>query len=232
MTRLLVIDDEPEIRRALSVNLSHRGYSVDTAATGADGVQSAATKAPDAVLLDLGLPDIDGLVVIERLRAFTDIPIIILSVRGAEADKVEALETGADDYVTKPFGMDEVVARIRVALRRRQANTDPAPIATPHFGLDFVSMTATLADGTVVRLTPIEWKIVIELAREPGRLVTQKALLKAVWGPAYERETNYLRVHLAAIRKKLEPNPARPRYFVTEVGVGYRFVGADDADHA
>ncbi len=127
MTRLLVIDDEPEIRRALSVNLSHRGYSVDTAATGADGVQSAATKAPDAVLLDLGLPDIDGLVVIERLRAFTDIPIIILSVRGAEADKVEALETGADDYVTKPFGMDEVVARIRVALRRRRSRLKCSP---------------------------------------------------------------------------------------------------------
>ncbi len=223
MTRILVVDDEPQIRKALSVNLAARGYEVLTAASGEQALQMAAEHLPDLVLLDIGLPGIDGITVIEGLRGWSSMPIIMLSVRDAEADKVRALDAGADDYVTKPFGMNEVLARLRAALRRHHPEPEQAEVATAAFTLDLLQHTVTGSDGNSIHLTPTEWDIVEALARHPGRLVTQRQLLQQVWGPAYERETNYLRVHLAAIRKKLEPDQGRPRYFVTEPGIGYRF---------
>ncbi|MBK9180336.1 MAG: response regulator [Acidimicrobiales bacterium] len=224
MTRVLVVDDEPQIRRALSVNLRARGYDVDLAASGEEALHLAASRHPDLVLLDLGLPGIDGIEVVRGLRGWTSVPIVVLSVREAERDKVAALDAGADDYVTKPFGMDELLARMRVALRRAAPpSTDESPeIDTAHFHLDLAAKRATVGDQEV-RLTPIEWGLVELLVRNPGRLLTQGYLLQRVWGPQYEQETGYLRVHLAHIRRKLEPDPGRPRYFVTEPGMGYRF---------
>ena len=223
MSRILVVDDEAQIRKALSVNLGARGYTVDLAASGEEALTLAAANHPDLILLDIGLPDIDGIKVVEGLRGWTSVPIIMLSVRDSEADKVRALDAGADDYVTKPFGMNEVLARLRAALRRHQPVPEQAVVATSTFQLDLANKTVTLYDGSRPHLTPTEWEIVEVLARHPGRLVTQRQLLHEVWGPQYEQETNYLRVHLAAIRKKLEPLPAQPRYFVTEPGIGYRF---------
>ena len=222
MTRILVVDDEPQIRKALSVNLRARGYDVDLAATGEEALALAAGRHPDIVLLDIGLPGIDGVEVVEGLRGWTTVPIIMLSVRDAEQDKVRALDAGADDYVTKPFGMNEVLARLRAALRRHHPTPEQPVVDTAGFHLDLAQKTARAADQPV-HLTPTEWSIVEVLVRHPGRLVTQRQLLQEVWGPNYEHETNYLRVHLAAIRKKLEPVPGRPRYFVTEPGIGYRF---------
>lgn len=224
MARILVVDDEIQIRKALSVNLSARGYEVDTAATGEEALAQAAARHPDLVLLDLGLPGIDGIQVVEGLRGWTRVPIVILSVRDAETDKVAALDAGADDYVTKPFGMNEVLARIRAALRRHHPEPEQPVVTTAGFRLDLAQKIATVG-GDVVHLTPTEWAIVEALVRHPGRLVTQRQLLQEVWGPQYETETNYLRVHLAAIRKKLEPEQGRQRYFVTEPGIGYRFEG-------
>jgi two-component system KDP operon response regulator KdpE len=223
VTRILVVDDEPQIRKALSVNLTARGYEVDTAGTGEEALALAAAHLPDLVLLDIGLPGIDGIAVVEGLRGWTTVPIIMLSVRDAEEDKVRALDAGADDYVTKPFGMNEVLARLRAALRRHHPEPEQPVITTDAFSLDLAQRSARLHDGAPVHLTPTEWEIVDALVRQPGRLVTQRHLLQQVWGPQYERETNYLRVHLAAIRKKLEPEPGRPRFFVTEPGIGYRF---------
>ena len=223
MTRILVVDDEQQIRRALSVNLAARGYEVDTADTGEEALQLAAARPPDLVLLDIGLPGIDGVDVVEGLRGWTGVPIIMLSVRDAEHDKVRALDAGADDYITKPFGMNELLARLRAALRRHHPTPERAVVTTEAFTLDLPDRSARRTDGEAVHLTPTEWEIVDVLVRYPGRLVTQRQLLQEVWGPQYERETNYLRVHLAAIRKKLEPEPSRPRYFVTEPGIGYRF---------
>ena len=222
MARILVVDDEAQIRKALSVNLGARGYDVDTAASGEDGLARAAARHPDLVLLDLGLPGIDGIEVVRGLRGWTAVPIIVLSVRDAEGDKVRALDAGADDYITKPFGMDELLARLRAALRRHTPAPEEPVVTTADFTLDLADRTAT-RDGAAIHLTPTEWAIVETLVRHPGRLVTQRQLLQLVWGPQYERETNYLRVHLAAIRKKLEPEPSRPRYFTTEPGIGYRF---------
>jgi len=227
MTRILVVDDEPQIRKALSVNLRARGYEVDLAATGEEALTLAAGNHPDLVLLDIGLPGIDGIEVVEGLRGWTTVPIIMLSVRDAEENKVRALDAGADDYVTKPFGMNEVLARLRAALRRHHPIPEEPIVRTSAFQLDLAQKTATV--GAELRhLTPTEWSIVEVLVRHPGRLVTQRHLLQEVWGPQYEHETNYLRVHLAAIRKKLEPTPARPRYFVTEPGIGYRFKPESD----
>ena len=227
MPLILVVDDEPQIRKALSVNLRARGYDVDLAATGEEALQRAAARPPDLVLLDLGVPGIDGVDVVEGLRAWTHTPIIILSVRDTERDKVRALDAGADDYVTKPFGIDEVLARMRAALRRSHAEPVRPIIRTAAFELDLAERRATRA-GAPVHLTPTEWEIIAALALRPGRLVTQRHLLQEVWGPQYERETNYLRVHLAAIRKKLEPQPSQPRYFLTEPGIGYRFEPGDE----
>jgi two-component system KDP operon response regulator KdpE len=222
VTRILVVDDEAQIRKALSVNLSARGYDVDTASTGEEALAQAAAHHPDLVLLDIGLPGIDGIEVVEGLRGWTKVPIIMLSVRDAEADKVRALDAGADDYVTKPFGMNEVLARLRAALRRHHPEPEQPIVRTTVFELDLARKVAS-RDGEHVHLTPTEWAIVETLVRHPGRLITQRQLLQDVWGPQYEHETNYLRVHLAAIRKKLESEPSRPRYFVTEPGIGYRF---------
>ena len=227
MTRILVVDDEPQIRKALSVNLRARGYDVDVAASGEEALTLAAANHPELVLLDIGLPGIDGIEVVEGLRGWTTVPIIMLSVRDSEDDKVRALDAGADDYVTKPFGMNEVLARLRAALRRHHPIPEQPIVSTSGFQLDLAQKTAAVA-GRPVHLTPTEWSIVEVLVRHPGRLVTQRHLLQEVWGPQYEHETNYLRVHLAAIRKKLEPTPGRPRYFVTEPGIGYRFEPEDD----
>jgi len=218
-----VVDDEPQILRALTTNLRARKYEVEIAATGEAALTIAARKHPDLVILDLGLPGIDGVEVIQGLRGWTSVPIIVLSVRESERDKVAALDAGADDYVTKPFGMDELLARLRAALRRAAPGEEEAVVETAHFTVDLTAKRVTTTSGEV-RLTPTEWHIVEVLVRNPERLVTQRQLLHEVWGPQYEKETNYLRVYLAQIRKKLEPDPSRPRYFVTEARMGYRFV--------
>ena len=223
MTRLLVVDDEPQILRALAANLRARDYVVDLAGTGEAALSLAQRHRPDAVILDLGLPGIDGLEVIRGLRGWTDVPIVVLSVRDREADKIAALDLGADDYVTKPFGMGELLARVRAALRRAAPAGEEAVVETPDFTVDLAAKRVTGATGADVRLTPTEWALVEVLVRNPGKLVSQKQLLHDVWGPQYGTETNYLRVYLAQIRRKLEPDPARPRYFVTEPRIGYRF---------
>jgi two-component system, OmpR family, KDP operon response regulator KdpE len=222
MTRILVVDDEPQILRALGTNLRARGYDVELAPTGEAALTIAARKHPDLVILDLGLPGIDGTEVIRGLRGWTAVPIIVLTVRETEGDKVAALDAGADDYVTKPFGMDELLARLRAALRRAAPAEEEAVVETKDFSVDLTAKRVTTSRGEV-RLTPTEWHVVETLVRNAGRLVTQRQLLQEVWGPRYEKETNYLRVYLAQIRKKLEPDPARPRYFLTEAGMGYRF---------
>lgn len=222
MSRILVVDDEVPILRALAANLRARGYEPLSAATGEDALVQASAHPPDAVLLDLGLPGMSGLEVIEGLRGWTTVPIVVLSARGAERDKVAALDAGADDYVTKPFGMDELFARLRAALRRTTTVSEASVVVTPDFTVDLAAKIVT-RDGAEIRLTPTEWGIVELLVRNPDKLVAQRQLLQDVWGPQYGEETNYLRVHLAHIRRKLEPEVSRPRYFITEPGMGYRF---------
>jgi two-component system KDP operon response regulator KdpE len=224
MTRLLVVDDEPGLLRALAINLRARHYEVDLAGNGTAALETAAHHPPDAVVLDLGLPDIDGVEVIEGLRGWSQAPIIVLSARGGEQDKVLALDAGADDYVTKPFGMDELLARLRAALRRRPTGEDVPVVETESFTIDLAAKAARTAEGEPIRLTPTEWHLVEVLIRNEGRLVSQRQLLQEVWGPAYGTETNYLRVYLAQLRRKLEADPARPRHLITEPGMGYRFV--------
>jgi two-component system KDP operon response regulator KdpE len=222
--RVLVVDDEPQIVRALAVNLQAIGYKVDVARSGEEALRLAADHRPDAVILDLGLPGIDGLEVIQGLRGWTTVPIIVLSVREGERDKIAALDAGADDYVTKPFGMGELLARLRSALRRATAgDLDEPLVVTADFTVDLSAKKVLRPDGEEVRLTPTEWGIVEVLARHQGRLVSQTQLLKQVWGPDYGEETNYLRVFMAQIRRKLEPDPTHPRYLITEPGMGYRF---------
>ena len=223
-TRILVIDDEPQILRALGTNLRARGYAVDLAGAGEAALTLAQRHRPDAVILDLGLPGIDGLEVIRGLRGWTDVPIVVLSVRDSEADKVAALDAGADDYVTKPFGMGELLARLRAALRRAAPADEEAVVTTTDFTVDLTDKRVTDKEGVEIRLTPTEWALVEILVRNPGKLVSQQQLLHEVWGPQYGTETNYLRVYFAQIRRKLEPDPARPRYFLTEPRMGYRFV--------
>ena len=222
MTRIMVVDDELHIRRALDINLRAHGYQVTLASTGEEALIEAAANPPDLVLLDLGLPGTDGLDVIRGLRGWTSIPIIVLSARHGDVSKVAALDAGADDYVTKPFSINELLARLRASLRRHHPTPDEPVVETADFIIDLMDRRVTRS-GEPVHLTPTEWQIVERLARNPGRLVTQRQLLQDVWGPQYEHETNYLRVHLAAIRRKLEPDPGRPRYFITESGIGYRF---------
>jgi two-component system KDP operon response regulator KdpE len=222
VTRILIVDDESQIRRALDINLRAHGYDVILAATGEEALNDAATRAPDLVLLDLGLPGLDGVDVIRGLRVWTSIPIIVLSARHTDASKVAALDAGADDYITKPFSITELLARLRASLRRHSPAPEEPVVETADFAVDMVNHRVTRA-GESVHLTPTEWQIVERLVRNPGRLVTQRQLLQDVWGPQYESETNYLRVHLAAIRRKLEPDPGQPRYFITEPGIGYRF---------
>ena len=224
MTRVLVVDDEPQISRALAVNLKARGYDVDVASTGEKALIIAAREHPDAVIVDLGLPGIGGIEVVRGLRGWSTMPIIVLSVLDSERDKVAALDAGADDYVTKPFGMDELLARLRAALRRATPADEEPVVSTADFTVDLAAKRISRGDGDV-RLTPTEWNIVEVLVRNAGKLVSQRQLLKEVWGPKYEDETNYLRVFMAQIRRKLEPEPARPKYFITEPGMGYRFTG-------
>ena len=220
MTRVLVVDDEPQILRGLGTNLRARGYDVETAPDGERALTVAASTLPDVVILDLGLPGIDGVEVIRGLRAWTRTPIIVLSARDQERDKVEALDAGADDYVEKPFGMNELLARLRAAERRAAPSGEAAVVETGAFTVDLAAKKVTSAEGSEVHLTPTEWGLVESLVRRPGKLVSQRQLLQEVWGPRYEEETNYLRVYMAQIRRKLEPDPARPRYFITETGHG------------
>ncbi len=222
VTRVLVIDDEPSILRALRINLTARNYEVSTASDGSTGLAAVSRERPDAVILDLGLPDMDGTEVIHGVRGWSTTPIIVLSVWGAEHQKVAALDAGADDYVTKPFGMDELLARLRAAVRRAAPAPDEPVVSTPDFTVDLAAKRV-VRDGADVRLTPTEWQLLEILVRNRGRLITQKQLLKDVWGPAYGSESNYLRVYVAQLRRKLEPEPSRPRYLLTEPGMGYRF---------
>jgi len=222
MTRILVVDDDVQIVRALDINLRAHGYEVVMAATGEAALTSAAAATPDLVIVDLGLPGLDGIDVIRGLRGWTTVPIIVVSAREGDTSEVAALDAGADDYVTKPFSITELLARVRASLRRHQPVADDPIVETSDFVVDFVSRRVT-RNGAAVHLTPTEWSIVEYLVRHPGRLVTQRQLLQRVWGPQYENETNYLRVHMAAIRRKLEPTPGQPRYFLTDPGVGYRF---------
>jgi two-component system, OmpR family, KDP operon response regulator KdpE len=259
VTRVLVIDDEPSILRALRINLTARDYEVTTASDGASGLAAAARDRPDVLILDMGLPDMDGTEVIHGVRGWSKTPIIVLSVWGAESQKVAALDAGADDYVTKPFGMDELLARLRAAVRRAAPGPDEPVVATPDFTVDLAAKRVTRtgaavnasanaaakggadaaagetgtgagggsecrnAGSTDIRLTPTEWQLLEVLVRNAGRLITQRQLLQEVWGPQYESESNYLRVYIAQLRRKLEPEPSRPRYLLTEPGMGYRF---------
>ncbi len=228
--RILVVDDEPQIVKALGINLKALGYRVDAALSGEEALQKAANHRPDAVILDLGLPVMDGIDVIRGLRGWTTVPIIVLSVRDAEREKIAALDAGADDYVTKPFGMGELLARLRAALRRESAPGEDQPVVvTDDFEIDLSTKRVTGASGDEIRLTPTEWGIVEMLVRHRGKLVSQTQLLKEVWGPQYGEETNYLRVFMAQLRRKLEPHPSTPRYFITEPGMGYRFESPEPA---
>ena len=221
MTRILVVDDDPQILRALRINLRARKYDVDVAADGAGALHTAAAHPPDLIVLDLGLPDMDGAEVIRGLRGWSTVPIIVLSGRAEGTDKVAALDAGADDYVTKPFGVDELLARIR-AVTRRSHPQDPAAAATATVG----RYTIDLSDHTISpdqRLTPTEWQLLEKLLRNPGKLITQRQLLHDVWGPRYGTETNYLRQYMARLRRKLEDDPTRPRHLLTEPGMGYRY---------
>ncbi|MCQ9131477.1 response regulator [Streptomyces hilarionis] len=227
MTRVLVVEDDPQLVRALVINLQARRYGVDAAPDGATALRLAAARQPDVVLLDLGLPDMDGIEVIAALRGWTRVPILILSARQGSDEKVAALDAGADDYVTKPFDMNELLARLRAAVRR----TDDTPLApettfveTADFSIDLLAKKV-VRGGRDVRLTPTEWHLLEILVTNPGRLITQKHLLREVWGASQSSKTNYLRVYMAQLRRKLETDPAHPRHLITEPGMGYRFEG-------
>ena len=222
VSRILCVDDEPQILRALAANLRARGYDVDLAMSGEEALSAAIARHPDAVILDLGLPGISGIDVIEGLRGWSQVPIVVLSARDTESDKILALDAGADDYVAKPFAMGELLARLRAALRRGLPVMDVAVLQTDDFTVDFANKRVMTATG-VAKLTPTEWHLVEVLTRNAGKLVTGRSILQQVWGPQYGAETNYLRVHMAHIRRKLEPVPGRPRYFRTVAGIGYRF---------
>ncbi len=223
MTRVLVVDDEPQILRALRINLRVRQYDVVTAATGAEALDVAGKHPPDLVVLDLGLPDLSGLEVIEGLRGWTTVPIVVLSGRADSADKVEALDAGADDYVTKPFSMDELLARMRAALRRSGPPEDAPQIKLGDLVVDLAARRVSGGPGGDIRLTPTEWHLLEVLLRNPGKLLSQQQLLTEVWGPGYASATGNLRLYMAQLRRKLEPDPARPQWLITEPGMGYRF---------
>ena len=223
MSALLVVEDDDQLRKALALTLRARGYEVRTAATGSDAVAAVQTSRLDAVILDLGLPDIDGVEVIRRVRSTSSVPIMVLSARRDQSDKVSALDAGADDYLTKPFGIEELLARLRASARRAGAAADTGVVRTPDFEVDLGRKQVRGPDGTAVHLTPTEWGVLEVLVRADGLLVTGADLLREVWGPQYESQTNYLRVYLAQLRHKLEPDQARPRYLLTSPGLGYRF---------
>ncbi len=236
MTRVLVVDDEPQILRALRINLRVRQYDVHTAATGAQALEQASKHPPDLVILDLGLPDLDGVEVIQGLRGWTTAPIIVLSGRADSIDKVEALDAGADDYVTKPFGMEELLARMRAVGRRAIADGDEPRVRLGDLVVDLAAKRVFReqdgAEGADVRLTPTEWHLLEVLLRHPGKLLSQQQLLNEVWGPGYADATGNLRLYMAQLRRKLEPEPARPHWLLTEPGMGYRFQPDPDSDAA
>jgi two-component system KDP operon response regulator KdpE len=227
VTRVLVVDDEPQILRALRINLRVRQYEVHTAASASEALSVAAKFPPDLVLLDLGLPDMDGMNVIEGLRGWTKAPIIVLSGRADSSDKVAALDAGADDYVTKPFGVDELLARMRAAVRRIGATEDLPQVHLGDLTIDLPAKRAIRASApgeeSDVRLTPTEWHLLEVLLRNPGKLLSQKQLLNDVWGPGYGNAAGNLRLYMAQLRRKIEPDPARPRWLITEPGMGYRY---------
>jgi two-component system KDP operon response regulator KdpE len=220
--RVLVVDDEPQILRALRTNLRGAGYEVETAATAAEALDAAALRPPEAVILDLILPDGNGQEVCRRLREWTDVPIIVLSAVGEEREKVAALDAGADDYITKPFGVDELLARLRATLRRTSQPGEPV-LRIAELEVDLEKRLVTVS-GRPVSLTPHEFELLRVLAQNEGKLLTHPALLREVWGPAYGRESHYLHVYVSQLRRKIEPDPARPRYLLTEPGAGYRLV--------
>jgi two-component system KDP operon response regulator KdpE len=222
MTRILIVDDDVQLLRALRINLTAHRYEVVTAVDGASGLRAAAGHPPDLVIVDLGLPDMDGVAVVEGIRGWSAVPIIVLSARDREVSKVDVLDAGADDYVTKPFGVNELLARVRAALRRAAPVANAPVVVTEAFTIDLAAKRAVTPAGEV-RLTPTEWHLLEALVRRPDKLLSHRQLLQEVWGPRYETETNYLRVYMANLRRKLEPDPARPRYLVTEAGIGYRF---------
>jgi two-component system, OmpR family, KDP operon response regulator KdpE len=222
MTRIVIVDDEPQILRALRINLQARGYEVHTTGHGIGALAAAASFRPDLMVLDLGLPDIDGVEVIRKLRAWTALPIVVLSGRADSRDKVDALDAGADDYITKPFGIDELLARIRAVTRRRVV-PGPSSARIGQFEIDLANHQVTAPDGAAVHLTPTEWQLVEAFVAEPGKLFSHRQLLQQVWGPTYRSETQYLRQYMAQLRRKFEANPARPRHLITEPGMGYRF---------
>jgi two-component system, OmpR family, KDP operon response regulator KdpE len=229
MTRVLVVDDEPQILRALRINLRVRDYEVHVAATGAEALEVAGRYPPDLVILDLGLPDLDGVEVIQGLRGWTKAPIIVLSGRADSVDKVEALDAGADDYVTKPFGVEELLARMRAAVRRTGTPEDPPRIRLGQLVVDLAAKRVIRQTGNGaaqaedIRLTPTEWHLLEVLLRNPGKLLSRNQLLTEVWGPGYADATGNLRLYMAQLRRKLEPDPARPRWLITEPGMGYRY---------
>jgi two-component system, OmpR family, KDP operon response regulator KdpE len=219
---VLAVDDDRQLLRALRITLRAAGYEVATVGDGRAALHEAADRLPDLVILDLGLPDLDGTEVLAGLRPWFSGPVLVLSARSDSQDKVGALDAGADDYVSKPFDMGELLARLRALQRRSTPEPELPVVSTDDFTVDLATQRVTV-DGAVVRLTPTEWALLSELARAPGRLVGQRHLLQTVWGPAYEKETHYLRVYMGQLRRKLEPDPAHPRYLHTEPGMGYRF---------
>jgi two-component system KDP operon response regulator KdpE len=222
VTKVLIVEDDPQLRRALAINLRARHYEVRAVADGATALTAAAADMPDIVILDLGLPDIDGVDVVGGLRGWTQVPIIVLSARDAQGDKVDALDAGADDYVTKPFGMDELLARLRASLRRAAPAEDTPTLEAGALVIDRRAKRVTKS-GQEVRLTPTEWHLLEVLVGDPGKLISGRQLLQEVWGPAYGEESNYLRVYMATLRRKLEDKPSTPRHLITEPGLGYRF---------
>ncbi|HZC72646.1 MAG TPA: response regulator [Jatrophihabitans sp.] len=223
MTRVLIVEDERPLLRALAMNLTARGYAVTEAATGSKALTALADRPHDAVVLDLGLPDISGLDVIRAVREYASTPIIVLSARSGSADKVAALDLGADDYVTKPFSIDELLARLRATARRAAAADEQVVAMVGDVKIDLAMTTAVGASGESIRLTPTEWKILDVLLRHPGKLISGDTLLTAVRGSSEHTDRSYLRIYMAQLRRKLEPEPSRPRYLVTEPGMGYRF---------
>nr|WSW42286.1 response regulator [Streptomyces sp. NBC_01001] len=227
MTRVLVVEDDPQLVRALKINLQARNFEVEEASDGGSALRLAAARKPDVIVLDLGLPDMDGIDVIKGVRDWSKVPILVLSARHTSEDKIRALDAGADDYVTKPFSMDELLARLRAAARRQETPgasqaDEVAVVTTDEFTVDLVAKKVRRGERTV-RLTPTEWHLLEILITHPGRLITQGQLLLEVWGPTYGENTNYLRVYMAQLRRKLEADPSHPRYLITEPGMGYRF---------
>jgi two-component system KDP operon response regulator KdpE len=222
VTGILVVDDDPHLLKALKITLQAHGYTVDTAPDGRSALLAATRNPPGLVVLDLGLPDMDGAAVLTELRRWSSAPVLVLSARHGSADKVDALDAGADDYITKPFGLEELLARLRALLRRAPESAEAPTVTTAEFTVDLGRRVVT-RNGESVRLTPTEWSILELLVRNPGKLITQQQILSTVWGPAYAKEANYLRVYIAQLRRKLEADTGNPRHLLTEAGIGYRF---------